>query len=327
MQELCDGCDVVVTHPFNLAAGIAAETLNIPVVVVNPFPSLVRTAHRRPPLDLASDDGVDEEWVTFDAELSVFDRPINAVRIDTGLRPTESAAAMLLFRTARLVLNLAEDWFYPPLPDWPATVLNIGYPYFCPPWSRADEDVQEFIRSGPPPVVVSLGTAMAVDPKNFWNVATDVLMSIGHRGVFVGRGARSTNDDLHAVSFVSLGPVLGASQALVHPGGLGMSYEAARAGIPSLVIPQAFDQFVNARRLCDLGCAIENRWDQLSVDSFEVGLKALFTSETRLRTAELAAECRARLVASSPAVRAVSEIARVRDAFGRSARSGGVRSE
>jgi rhamnosyltransferase subunit B len=47
--------------------------------------------------------------------------------------------------------------------------------------------------------------------------------------------------------------LLPAASALVHHGGIGSCAQALRAGIPQVMVPQAYDQFDNAMRVERLG--------------------------------------------------------------------------
>jgi UDP:flavonoid glycosyltransferase YjiC (YdhE family) len=49
------------------------------------------------------------------------------------------------------------------------------------------------------------------------------------------------------VGFVPLSKFLPAADVLVHHGGIGTTFGAIVAGVPSVVLPQAFDQSFNAR--------------------------------------------------------------------------------
>jgi UDP:flavonoid glycosyltransferase YjiC (YdhE family) len=62
-------------------------------------------------------------------------------------------------------------------------------------------------------------------------------------------------DSILAVNYAPLHSVLPHACAIVHAGGIGTCAEALKAGLPSVVIPYAFDQPDNASRLRRLGVA------------------------------------------------------------------------
>jgi UDP:flavonoid glycosyltransferase YjiC (YdhE family) len=107
--------------------------------------------------------------------------------------------------------------------------------------------------------VVTLGSFIGVAVEEPWRVAAEAIRACGVRAVFVGAAGGwaaeqfADRDDIVRVGFVPLSKFLPAADALIHHGGIGTTFGALAAGIPSVVLPQAFDQSFNARLVTAAG--------------------------------------------------------------------------
>ena len=119
--------------------------------------------------------------------------------------------------------------------------------------------VRDFLKSGSPPVVFTLGSIVAHFEPSFYKAAAEAAQILGRRAVLLtGRNAavpQNLPESILAVDYAPLHSVLPHACAIVHAGGIGTCAEALKAGLPSVVIPYAFDQPDNAARLRRLGVA------------------------------------------------------------------------
>jgi UDP:flavonoid glycosyltransferase YjiC (YdhE family) len=143
--------------------------------------------------------------------------------------------------------------------DWPAGAEITGA------WQLpADPDWQplqallDFLADGPPPVYVGFGSMAGIDAATLaaaiGTVAQGrrVLFQPGWSGIDTARlppGVFVLDDMPHDWLFPRMALV-------VHHGGAGTTHAAARAGVPSVVVPFAGDQFFWAQRLAALGIAL-----------------------------------------------------------------------
>ena len=122
-------------------------------------------------------------------------------------------------------------------------------------------------RAGGLEAVEPLGASLAIDPQQFFAIASEALAEIGARGVFlVGREANvagHARPDVAVVPFAPLSAVLAHASAIVHHGGVGTTATALRAGVPALVIPRAFDQRHHGERITALGAGRMLPWKKL----------------------------------------------------------------
>jgi UDP:flavonoid glycosyltransferase YjiC (YdhE family) len=80
---------------------------------------------------------------------------------------------------------------------------------------------------------------------------------------------------------------------VIHHGGSGTSHSAARAGIPSVVLPFAGDQFFWAEQLCQHGVApAATSGRQVSADTLSRAIDAAQTAQMRDRASVLGARMR-----------------------------------
>ena len=144
-------------------------------------------------------------------------------------------------------------------PDWPPNTLQTGFPYFEQPAVSADRVVADFLSSGEPPVVFTLGSIVAHFEPDFYREACDAAIQLRRRAILLTGSDASrvgkSNPNVLAVNYARLHEILPRSIAVVHAGGIGTCGEALRAGIPSVIIPFSFDQPDNAQRMKRLGVA------------------------------------------------------------------------
>jgi sterol 3beta-glucosyltransferase len=115
----------------------------------------------------------------------------------------------------------------------------------------------DFLAAGAPPVAIGFGTMIDTEPARTVTLVAQALERAGQRGVLI-RGARHhVNAPLpphvFAVDSIDHDWLFSRSAAAVHHAAVGTTAAAARAGIPSVGIPQMTDQFLWARRLHELG--------------------------------------------------------------------------
>jgi rhamnosyltransferase subunit B len=179
------------------------------------------------------------------------------------------------------VLGLFPDWFAPPQTDWPPKVTLTGFPLFDEADFRSvDEELEDFLAKGPPPVVFTPGSTL-VDGLSYYASATAALNALHCRGVFLaGQGTQQLprTPNILVRSYVPLSKLLPRARAIVHHGGIGTASQALAAGIPQLITPFAHDQFDNAARVERLGCGTQTR-SHPSGPAMQEALKRLLVDE------------------------------------------------
>jgi rhamnosyltransferase subunit B len=156
-----------------------------------------------------------------------------------------------------LVLTLFPDFLAPPQRDWPPAVRQCGFVFHKQPVSL-DPALRSFLDRVESPVVFTLGSIVAHFEPCFYDHAVEAARIAGVRAlILTGRNPRKPagGADIHVADYAPLEEVLPSALAVVHAGGIGTCGEVLRAGVPSIVVPYAFDQPDNAFRMRRLGVA------------------------------------------------------------------------
>jgi UDP:flavonoid glycosyltransferase YjiC (YdhE family) len=253
-----------------LAAGLlafwarsAAEKLNIPLASVHLQPSVMWSAASTPEFATLRF----REWWPHWFRNSLFwygDRfvadpligpELNAFRAEIGLPPVKRIVGKWGHSPQRII-GLFPAW-YGNAPDWPAHFRHAGFVRF----DQADsfpvpDEVERFLSAGEPPIVFSFGSAMR-QGKPYFTAAAEACKLLGRRGLLLAKGRDQIPESLpsgvlHA-DYAPFSKVFPRAAAVVHHGGIGTCAQGLAAGVPQLVMPLAFDQPDNARRLEKLG--------------------------------------------------------------------------
>ncbi len=283
----CAGADFLVVGELLYVAPLVAGTLGLPWAnailaptsflsacdpcVLAPAPALHALRHLgRWPHRLVFALG---RWVT-----KRWSAPLQSLRRELGLPPGASPVFDAK-HSPLLVLALFPSFLAKAQPDWPARVVQTGFPFFSQPGRpEVEAKLAAFFEAGPPPIVFTFGSSVVHIARDFYQFAADASRALGRRAILLlGKNpppARLSADVL-ALTYAPLEAVLPRAAAVVHQGGIGTCAEALRAGLPSLVIPFGFDQPDNAERLRGLGAARILRRNQVSVRMLTAGLREI----------------------------------------------------
>jgi rhamnosyltransferase subunit B len=185
---------------------------------------------------------------------------LDELRARLGLPPLQQSVFGEWMHSPEAGVTLFAPWFAPRKSDWPAQVVEGGFPLFDADSSAAaTPELEAFVADGTPPVVFMHGTA-AMDEADFFTAAVRACAATGTRGILLGRVpgriAHSGVSGIHTQTYAPFGWLLPRARALVHHGGVGSCAQALRAGIPQLIAPRAYDQFDNAMRVESLGVGL-----------------------------------------------------------------------
>lgn len=257
---------ILVASPLMLGARIAQERLGLPLATVVLQPSVFWSLEAPPLLAYPPLPG----WVPLALKrlmMRAIDRftldplfldSVNALRGELGLSKTRHIYTRWAMSPQK-VLGFFPEWFAPIQSDWPAQLRLAGF-------VRLDGSVQDelpgglrdFLQAGNAPVVITPGTAMA-HGEAFFREAMHAVLSLGLRAVLLTPHSeqlpKRLPDDIIQVDYAPFNRVFPKTSAVIHHGGIGTCAQALAAGVPQLVVPQAFDQSDNGARLETLGVA------------------------------------------------------------------------
>lgn len=220
-----------------------------------------------------------------------FRKATNAARIDIcGLPPrrkTWSGHPMLYGVSPSLLPRPA---------DWPANA------HVCGQWVQpvrdwdAPQTLRDFLAAGEAPIYVGFGSMVGFDRRALFDAV--IAAVAGRRALFYPGWSDLQSLELPA-NFFTIGDtphdwLLPNTSLAIHHGGSGTSHSAARAGVPSVVLPFAGDQFFWAEQLRQHGVApAATSGRQVSADALSRAIDAAQTVEMRERASALGARMRA----------------------------------
>lgn len=261
----CEGADAVVFTRLALPAPHVAEKLGVPCFAGLPVPHTPTAAFENPLYVRPARSGPLRTRASYAVEWGLTHqlshRLLSRFRRDRlGLRAlgrTELREHMA--SVVRGTLHAYSEAVLPRPADWPETVCVTGYwsrqvpPSYAPP-----PELERFLADGPPPVCVGLGSMKSSDPARHGALIADALASAGRRAIWQAgwsdlRAAGARDGVLH-VGDVPHGWLFPRVAAVLHHGGAGTTGAALRAGVPSIIVPHAFDQRFWGRRVHELGC-------------------------------------------------------------------------
>ncbi len=260
------GNTVLVASGGAFGARIANEKLGVPMATIALQPALFRSAYKMPVVAGAPPI---PDWLppfTKRALLRVVDvvidhfcqvSKVNAFRGSLGLAPVKRLVKDWWLSPQR-VIALFPDWYGSPQPDWPRQLRMTGFPLYDdrPDGASLPAEVRSFIEQGDPPIAFTPGTGM-MHGHDFFEAAVQACQLLGRRGILLTKYTdqlpKHLPSSVRHFSYVPFSQLLPHLAALVHHGGVGSLAQAMAAGIPQLVMPLAYDQPDNAKRLKRLG--------------------------------------------------------------------------
>jgi sterol 3beta-glucosyltransferase/vancomycin aglycone glucosyltransferase len=250
-RELCEQHDTVVGHSIIHALPANAAKHGCRYVSLQFQPGGLPTRYRPPPgvLDL----GPMLNCLLWMVAGKVVDRimvpRVNAVRARVGVPPIASFLRDASF-SADLNLIAASPCLVPPQPDWQPVHKVCGYLDL--PVGAHDElvpeEIEAFVRAGPPPVYMTVGSMLPVEQSEevLTRTLVEAALAAGCRAIVQSSplGLSGLPDDGRILRLTAAphALVFPRCAAVVHHGGAGTTHSACRAGVPSIVIPYYLDQ-------------------------------------------------------------------------------------
>jgi rhamnosyltransferase subunit B len=156
------------------------------------------------------------------------------------------------------VLALFSEVFAKPQPDWPPQTAVTGFCFYDGHHQTAlAPELSRFLENGTPPIVFTLGSSAVWVARDFFRESIEAARHLGRRAVLLIGDERnmpgSLPEGVIAVDYAPYQSLLPAACAVVHHGGVGTTSQGLLAGVPTLIVPFAFDQSDNAEHARRLG--------------------------------------------------------------------------
>ncbi|OUL28676.1 glycosyl transferase [Nostoc sp. T09] len=184
--------------------------------------------------------------------------PIHQLRRELGLPALVGNPFIDDKYSPYLVLAMFSSAFAKPQPDWPVNTVITGFTFYDGNESGVEltPELTQFLNSGEPPIVFTLGSAAVMAPGSFYQESIAAAKLLNRRAVLlIGKNAPPENltQEIIAVNYAPYSQIFPRACAIVHQGGIGTTAQALRAGCPTLVMPYSHDQPDNAARVERLG--------------------------------------------------------------------------
>ncbi len=246
-----------------------AEELNLPLILVEPTPTLPTTAFPAPGWPVQANLGGLLNLLSGHAMLQIlwqWYRPfVNQFRQELG-RPGFGLGSFHHILETTLLLGAYSPRVIPRPKDWPATAHVTGYwlpedrtswePDELPSWQPSPE-LQAFLEAGEPPVYIGFGSMSGQNPGQAAALAVEALEKCGQRGILMtGWGGLETSSVPESVFILDSAPhswLFPRMKVVVHHGGAGTTAQGLRSGVPTVIVPFIVDQPFWGQRVRALG--------------------------------------------------------------------------
>ena len=254
--EAGKGCDAVIISGLTAFVGLsAAEYLRVPAIGTGLIP-LNPTAEFPSPF---LPPGMVPRWLNGASHHFVnymlwraFRKATNRARAKVCRLPARQS----MWTTHPMLYGVSRGLLPKPA-DWPANAAICGQwlqpsPSWLPP-----SDLCDFLQRGEPPMYVGFGSMVGFDRKR---LMASVVSAVGRRRALFYPGWSGVETAGLPDNFFVIGEtphdwLFPKTSLVIHHGGSGTSHSACRAGVPSVVVPFAGDQFFWADRLRNAGVA------------------------------------------------------------------------
>jgi sterol 3beta-glucosyltransferase len=235
-------------------ASSAAEKLSIPLVGAGMIPLTPTSAFPSPLVRPHAAPGWVNRWsyqLVNESMWRIFQKATNAARAHAGLSPGKK-----IWRGYPMLYGVSPTLLPRPA-DWPDDAHLCGQWFHPSAAYQPSPSLSDFLSAGEPPIYLGFGSLAGLDKVGLFELAVD---AVGSRRTILYPGWREADPPPLPPNIFLLGDtphdwLFPRTSLAIHHGGSGTTHSAARAGVPSVVLPFAADQFFWADRLRRLGIA------------------------------------------------------------------------
>jgi rhamnosyltransferase subunit B len=263
IERHADKNTVVAFSSLAFGARVAQEKLGVASASVHLQPSVIRTFADQGMMGNVRLSAARPSWFKHGLfriiDALILDRslkqPLNEFRATLGLEPVDRVMHRWM-HSPELVIAFFPEWFAAAQPDWPANTHAVGFPL----WDDGDAvpvaEAEEFLRSGPAPLVFTPGSAGST-MQRFFHESVQVARLLDMPAMLVTNYPeqlpRTLPPTVRTFGYLPFSQVLPSAALLVYHGGVGTLAQGIKAGVPHLVVPHGYDQFDSGWRIEQLG--------------------------------------------------------------------------
>lgn len=257
LLKAVEGADLLITHPAAPAGPLLARKLGMPWISTVLAPLSFYSAYDPP---------VPPFW-QWTRKLHVLGPEVNGFFLKV-MKSTYKAKAVTQFRdelgledtgnpmfegqhSPTLVLALFSELFGQRQPDWPPQSEITGFCFYDGHHNvEIPIELKRFLDNGGPPIVFTLGSSAVWVARDFFEESIRAAKHLGRRAILLigdeRNLPRALPEGIIALDYVPYQTLLPQACAVVHHGGVGTTSHGLLAGVPTLIVPFAFDQSDNA---------------------------------------------------------------------------------
>jgi UDP:flavonoid glycosyltransferase YjiC (YdhE family) len=255
IKEMCEKCDLVVsTHSY--IGAIEAEASSTPFISVTLHPdSIPKKLQEKSAFKYFIDKIVSA------AINPLMMRAYNKLRRQHGLKSIKSSEELV---SPFLNIIPISTYVYERNQYWEEKNKLAGY-WFSSKYEEyaTPEDLVDFLNSGSPPIVIALGAMAFEDNKeeSKLKILIDAINKTGMRAIIQGFNKSLENfqlpDNIISIGSIPHSWLFKRAFCVIHHGGFGTTASTLMAGVPSIIIPHALDQYFWANKLYELDVAVK----------------------------------------------------------------------
>lgn len=294
--------EAMVGHQISFGLPWVAQRADIPWATCALAPATVLSAHDPSRMPVGMDLSKMPMWYRRAAQWAVrgivslsFDGGFNRVRRELGL-PKRRDTLFGEMLSGDAVLGMWSLSWRASAPDDPPAMRICGFPWFdglvedgVDDVNRLDPALRVFLDGGDPPIVFTFGSVLSHTGDDAYAEAVRACESLGRRGVLITGNEDAAPPELpssiHRADFAPYGALFPRASAVVHHGGVGTTAQGLRAGVPTVILPHAHDQFDNADRCARHGVSRTLRRHRIRAKDLANALGELLADEEATRRA------------------------------------------
>lgn len=224
-------------------------------------------------------------FVSFVASVLLIHKHISQLRAELGLLPVKRHTFFSDLFSPELVLALYSPVIAKRRSNYPANTQITGFTFDRQlPDQQLSPTLLEFLDSGSPPIVFTLGSSAvyAVDAEKFYTQSVIAAQKLGYRAVLLVNNTQNLPSKplpkgIIAVNYAPHSEIFPRAALIVHQSGMGTTAQALLAGIPMLLVPYEYEQPDTAARLVRLGVGRILKPQQYHADRVTIELNKLLT--------------------------------------------------
>jgi UDP:flavonoid glycosyltransferase YjiC (YdhE family) len=182
--------------------------------------------------------------------------PIYALRRELGI-PRGANPIFDAKHSPHLVLALFSRVLGVEQKDWPPNTRITSFCFYDAEKGNAalPPHLEQFLASGPAPVVFTLGSAAVLAAGRFYEHSARAAIRLGIRAVLLigndprNRPQQDLPPSICVADYAPYSKLFPKAELVVHQGGVGTTAQCLKAGKPMLIQPYSHDQPDNARRM------------------------------------------------------------------------------